>query len=128
MSKKFRVWDTRQNKYLHPDTVSISGSGIMSFAGTGGKYHTITQPSDDPSPRFIIEPYTGLKDKNDVEIAVGDILMDNTGEPIEYWVVKFSDGGFVGESISVIENIFELTGLEIVGNIHQNPELLEEEK
>ncbi len=54
--------------------------------------------------------------------------MDDTGEPIEHWVVKFSDGGFVGECMGVIENLFELTHLEVIGNIHENAELLEEEK
>lgn len=38
----------------------------------------------------------------------------------------FSDGGFVGECAGVAEPLFELTNLEIAGNIHKNPELLEE--
>ena len=76
--------------------------------------------------RLVFEQYTGLKDKNGREIYEGDVLIDDTGEPIEYWVVKFSDGGFVGECAGVAEPLFELTNLEIAGNIHENPELLEE--
>lgn len=75
---------------------------------------------------LIIEQFTGLEDKNGTEIYEGDILIDDTGEPVEYWVVKFSDGGFVGECAGVTESLFELTQLEIAGNIHENPELLEE--
>lgn len=48
------------------------------------------------------------------------------GEPVEYWVVKFSEGGFVGECAGVAEPLFELTNLEVVGNIHEDSELVEE--
>lgn len=75
---------------------------------------------------IVIEQFTGLKDKNGVNIYDGDILIDDAGEPIEYWVVKFSDGGFIGECTGVAEPLFELANLEVVGNIHKNPELVEE--
>ena len=75
---------------------------------------------------IVIEQFTGLKDKNGTEIYDGDILIDDTGEPIEYWVVKFSDGGFVGKCTGVAEPLFELTNLEVIGNIHKNPEPVEE--
>lgn len=76
---------------------------------------------------IVIEQYTGLKDKNGRKIYEGDVLIDDSGEPVEYWVVKFSEGGFVGECAGVAEPLFELTNLEIAGNIHENPELVEEE-
>ena len=74
----------------------------------------------------VWEQYTGLKDINSTEIYEGDILMDDTGVPVEYWVVKFFNGKFIGECVDMVEHLFELTDLEIAGNIHENPELLEE--
>lgn len=125
---KYRVWDTEQKRYLNINNVSISGSGILRVVTYEDGYHTgISQLPNENSPRFIIEQYTGLKDKNGMEIAVGDILMDDTGEPVEYWSVSFSDGSFIGECAGVSESLFELTNLEVIGNIHENAELLEEE-
>ena len=75
---------------------------------------------------LIIEQDTGLKDRNGTKINEGDVLIDDAGEPIEYWTVKLSEGGFVGECAGVVEPLFELTQLEVAGNIHENSELLEE--
>lgn len=124
---KFRAWGNRQNKYLNPDDVSIRADGFITIFNVDGKHSRAVQPPGDLlSPWFIIEQYTGLNDKNGTEIYEGDILIDDTGEPVEYWVVKFSEGGFVGECAGVAEPLFELTNLEVVGNIHEDSELLEE--
>lgn len=124
---KYRVWDTVQKKYIDSDDASISGNGILTVVGIEGKYHMSVQPPNGLAPRFIIEQYTGLKDKNGVEIAAGDILMDDTGEYIEYWTVSFSGGSFIGECTGVSESLFELTDLEVIGNIHDSANLLEED-
>lgn len=123
---KYRVWDNIQQKYIDNRDVSIDGNGILTVVGIEGKYHMSVQPPNDLAPRFIIEQYTGLKDKNGVEIAVGDILMDDTGQPVEYWPVSFSDGSFISECAEVFEPLSELTILEVIGNVHENAELLEE--
>ena len=122
---KFRVWDNIAKKYIDSRYVSISGLGLLHVAKRIIK-NCFRPPHTRKNPWFIVEQFTGLRDKNGTEIYEGDILIDDTGEPIEYWVVKFSDGGFVGECAGVAEPLFELTNLEIAGNIHKNPELLEE--
>ena len=123
---KFRVWDNIAKKYIDSRYVSISGLGLLHVAKRIIK-NCFRPPHTRKNPWFIVEQFTGLRDKNGTEIYEGDILIDDTGEPIERWVVKFSDGGFVGECAGVTEPLFELTNLEIAGNIHEDSQLVEEE-
>lgn len=74
--------------------------------------------------------YTGLKDKNNKEIYEGDILFESFGE--RYYKVVFENGSFRAEFKGDFEwHHFDLIdvviqGCEVVGNIYENPELMEE--
>lgn len=123
---KFRVWNDLLKNYLPDDSVCILPNGDIVLYNLAAMITAYRRPSDMLEGENIVERFTDLKDKNGTEIYEGDILIDDSGEPIEYWIVKFSDGGFVGECTGVAEPLFELANLEVVGNIHENPELLEE--
>ena len=96
-----------------------------------------------------LDQYTCLKDKNGVEIYEGDIckVFIKTGgisekkEGFMYGVVKYLHNKFVIKAIKYeggITSVFgegkiygfldynfnDLSKIEIIGNIHQNPELL----
>lgn len=121
---KFRIWDGVKNEWLassNKDALPYYGFALV------GEVMTVQSPPiwslDEGN---IVEQFTGLKDINGREIYEGDILIDDTGEPIEYWVVKFSNGVFIGECAGVAEPLFELTNLEVVDNIHKDSQLLEE--
>ena len=75
--------------------------------------------------------YSGLKDKNNKEIYEGDILFESFGE--KYYKVVFENGSFRAEfERDFEEHSFDLIdvvaqGCEVVGNIYENPELMEDE-
>ena len=86
----------------------------------------------DPS---TVDQYTGLMDKNGKRIFEGDIVSTDIARP--YFIVEFRDGCFMfncndgGKDyydimLPILEDAqTEYKYGEIIGNIHDNPELLE---
>ena len=77
-----------------------------------------------------IGEYTGLKDVNGKEIYEGDIIhyKSSNGRFDDNMEILFQGGSFVARAYTTLIlsefNTFE--GIKIIGNIHENPELLEE--
>ena len=74
-----------------------------------------------------VEQFTGLFDKNDKEIYEGDIYKQSWGT--ETVIGKIAYGDMARYWIILSENIhiceIKITG-EVIGNIHENPELFRE--
>ena len=90
-----------------------------------------------PASNFILMQSTGLKDKNGKEIYEGDIVKYKAGcntftEEVAY-DKNFGGFGVRDANADIIFTFWELTedidliSLEVVGNIYENPELLEGE-
>lgn len=117
---KFRAWDLRNNKWFHQDLFIMTNAGF---------YPDFREFDDDQSlwdHEFDLMQYTGLTDKNGVEIYEGDIILRRYYSPmfkqnletkmaIE-WNERDTSFGLWKEKIQYVE---------VIGNIYENPELLE---
>jgi uncharacterized phage protein (TIGR01671 family) len=71
--------------------------------------------------------FTGLTDKNGKKIFEGDIVAIPTIKKNR--VVRFDEGGFCIEELFLqYYHCFGKMIVEVIGNIHDNPELLEADK
>jgi uncharacterized phage protein (TIGR01671 family) len=120
---KFRAWDNLKNEMMGEVWELRFGDQENVVAG------------DRQSQNFTLMQYTGLKDKNGKEIYEGDVMADRTKpkyrhkdkKEVVVWVEQhpyyphewhLADNNKSGEYSLTYEN------WEIIGNIHQNPDLL----
>lgn len=132
---RFRVWDKEINAYLKPVRRELEGVEHDLFITPDGAAFSDLQYCINRPDGFIVEQYTGLKDKNGTLIYEGDIVEHDTAAGPKRWPVVFRGGCFVlpyesGDAWlgKVIQNCPYDSGVRVVGNIHENPELLEEGK
>lgn len=126
---KFRAWDTERKIYVPCGEIIFKDYGETCFEVSpncqeyiGDKCHNGEKQYD----RFKIEQYTGLKDKNGVEIFEGDIFHCNN---VNY-VLRFNQvgGAYTVHKITDEKDerfLFHCNDqIEVIGNIHENSELL----
>ena len=128
---KFRVWDRDAKKmhivgedqhdslYIHEDcTVSYYNQQNGCGSSDGDD-----DPSDDG---YDLMQFTGQKDKNKVDIYDGDLLRDSDGNVLEAkWQPFSASWALWGKRSRFLFAHRCIDLLEIIGNIHENPELLE---
>lgn len=129
---KFRVWDTVSKKYLWPwpDGFSLFGE-VTCFDCVGQQMAEMGRGGLLWLDDIVTEQFTGLKDKNGKDIYENDLVIANdiwawrASKVITFqcgcFGVKNGDGDFLD-----MHYFYDSTGceLEVVGNVHENLELL----
>lgn len=130
---RFRAWDGV--KMFYPDSLmfNIKGQPTTAF-----QHHNL--PSGEGvllnggfTKDLRLMQYTGLKDKNGVEIFEGDILQTDKGrgkitwEEAQYWLECEDTWPYNLRLAADITRNYEVgyDTSEVIGNIYENPELLE---
>ena len=142
---KFRAWD-KQNK-----TMGIVNEIKMSpYLYTQVKYSMEINGKrkdewslldDNGHGTCVLMQYTGLLDKNDKEIYEGDVVkVTGNYKPgtytviwdnfrVAWWLknIKQRELEYHDDYYQLLNNSWQVEDREVIGNIHDNPELLEVE-
>jgi hypothetical protein len=134
MIPKFRAWDSVKKKFVEHFFITDNGLICNMEKPTSG----YNSPIPIEKSELILMQSTGLKDKNGKEIFEGDVIaieVDDTGMPINAKVFQNSKIGVLmfhvfedNEDVPMVELLEDHSvAFEIIGNIYENPELLEVE-
>ncbi|MBS0952388.1 YopX family protein [Lactiplantibacillus plantarum] len=126
---KFRAWNKKSKIYLYDVQCAYDTlSGFVKYEdGENAEYDESCFGDFLDNERYAVEQFTGLKDVNGKDIYEGDILENRKYRSI----VKFASGKFLADLIETIQTfdlIGETHGSKVIGNVHENPELLEVDK
>ena len=127
---KFRAWDKEQNKMLLPDKWDwdwylCNEYGVLSFPVMIARDYVMSYQT---KKELILMQYTGLKDKNGVEIYEGDIISFDSNTSIVFYnsshcAFMLADGGARGRGYLRLGQLSSLD-IEVIGNIYEHKHLL----
>ena len=130
MTPKFRVWNEKTESFIDYGDLMLDLKNGKVYSGDVG----IPEYTIDVTNQVILMQYTGCRDKNGIEIYEGDVIKDKYDKT---WLVQWYVGAFVitdkipdsdGQT-STYSHFSNVSNhhfyFEVIGNIYENPELLE---
>ncbi|MEX5141789.1 YopX family protein [Escherichia coli] len=126
MVPKYRCWF--KNSGIQAAHM-VEWDKLKEFVGLGRLFD-----DSKKSTLFTLMQSTGLKDKNGVEVFQGDVVVHEEGEYSYKGIVLkdkyyfYIEGVNINDSFSFDDISNTLIGeadLEVIGNVYENPELLE---
>ena len=140
---KFRAWDNNSKEWLmgyeYPNLggFSMYGECMLFNEWSGILNRFILQQKDRREDDLRLMQFTGLLDKNGKEIYEGDIVR---GNHVDLFIIEGINGGLqmynsnyygqkhnelISEATCDAQTASWLKNSTVIGNIYQNPELLE---
>ena len=122
---RFRAWNKTLNKF-----VCWYQQGLSMVGDTGELY---LSGSMNVTDKFVLQQFTGLQDKNGVDIYEGDCLLIKECRIAE--VIFHNEAGCWDLTLRNILSSLPIGAIspsswkfhtEVIGNIYENPELLEQ--
>ena len=139
----FRGQTRRKGQKVWMDGTPVDSKWVEGYGVCMGKGDFSVIYAGDHVEKFTVYTdtvgqFTGLTDKNGKKIFEGDIVHILGNQQVEDWknvnyiaLIAFLDGGFCAIDGTIEEHAFRRYGLErmdfdleVIGNIHDNPELL----
>jgi hypothetical protein len=133
---KFRIWDKQNKKWIENSsslhcfsnwTICPFTGNLVDYVGAFGCDNFTASPAHGyyfegaevvRESRYVIQQYTGLKDKNGNYIYEGDIIFNDEDKEIVRW--GFCSWLCGNESFADID----IQSIEVVGNVCEHPELI----
>lgn len=132
MKTKFRLWDKRFSEFVEDFLVSEDGKIYKKSTDTGYGIAISRETSD----KVILMQSTGILDKNSQEIFEGDVVRQVRTQPTTEnetitGVVTMLEGAWLimNDCEQLASYLWSETDEnEIIGNVYENPELLEDKE
>lgn len=126
MILKYRTWDKEFKEMVYVNALVFDEQVIKATYQNG----SIVK---EDVKNYELMQSTGLRDKNGKEVFIGDIIKCTRGCPHEVYLEKAYGGKYIGGMPAVylkglLEGYAWTEAEEVLGNIYENPELLEEEE
>jgi len=118
---KFRAWCIATKKMFKVTIIHLDRHNDRK----SDLYNYVYSHKEDGSPNCILMQFTGLTDKNGVEIYEGDIIYFQHNEPWYDLTAQIVWNCFSFMLKGMYLNYCRDEGtVEVIGNIYENPELL----